>query len=84
MGKGAMDAILGGLGIAALMIAAGLLYRIAIVYFFLAYLYILLLDRANFNNHFYLFVLLAFLLSLAPANRAWSLDRLLFKKRIQV
>ncbi|MBK6542739.1 MAG: HTTM domain-containing protein [Flavobacteriales bacterium] len=84
MGKGSMDFILGGLGIAALMIAAGLLYRFAIAYFLVAYLYILLLDRANFNNHFYLFVLVSFLLCLSPANRAWSIDRLLFKKRMRV
>ncbi|MCB0792224.1 MAG: HTTM domain-containing protein [Flavobacteriales bacterium] len=80
LGRDTMAAILGGLAAAALMIAVGLLYRLAIVYFLLGYTYIFLIDKGYYNNHFYLFVLLSFLMSLAPASRAWSLDRVVFKR----
>ncbi|MBK9273629.1 MAG: HTTM domain-containing protein [Flavobacteriales bacterium] len=81
-GKAAMDAILATMAFSRLAIAAGLLYRVATVLFFAGFTYVLLLDRCIYNNHFYLFALLAFLFTLIPAHRAWSLDRLLFKARM--
>nr|KAG5704166.1 hypothetical protein BaRGS_009696 [Batillaria attramentaria] len=44
--------------------------------FLLPYWYILLLDKSDWNNHSYLFGLLAFLLTLSDANRYWSVDGL--------
>jgi len=46
--------------------------------FFLAFTYLFLLDKAYYLNHFYLIVLLSFLLWLIPAHHAASLDRWLF------
>jgi hypothetical protein len=66
-----------GLGVLAAAIALGLFYRTAIVLFFLGFAYVFLLDQARYLNHFYLALLIAFLLCLVPASRAYALDPLL-------
>lgn len=66
------------MGILALFIAAGLFYRVAASLFFLLFTYVFLLDKAFYLNHFYLILLISFLLIIIPAHRAASLDRLLF------
>ena len=66
------------MGVLALFIALGLFYRVAAPLFCLAFAYVFLLDKAYYLNHFYLIVLLSFLLSLVPAHRAASLDRWLY------
>ena len=62
------------LAVLSLMIALGLFYRISTILFFLGYSYFFLLERAIYNNHYYLICLLSFFLILAPLNRSWSLD----------
>ncbi len=75
-----MDLILAGAALAALCMAAGLFHRIAAVYFWAAFTFLFLQDKAFYNNHLYLFSLLALLLCFMPASRVWSLDALLFRK----
>ena len=58
----------------ALMIAAGLFYRVATVLFFVGFAYFQLLDVTNYLNHYYLVVLLSGLLCVMPLHRRWSLD----------
>ena len=60
--------------ILAILIALGLLYRPAIILFFLVFSYIELIDQAAYLNHYYLISLLSFLLIFLPANRYLSLD----------
>ncbi len=60
-------------GVAALMFAAGILYRISSVLMFVGYTYFFLLDSALFNNHYYLISLLAFLAIWMPADRRFAL-----------
>lgn len=67
-------------GLLALLVAAGLWYRAAAWLFCLAFSYIFLLDKAQYLNHFYLIALLSLLLAIAPAHRAWSLDRTLARR----
>ncbi len=62
------------LGLLAAMIAAGALYRIATVLFFLGFTYMFLLEQARYLNHFYLISLLSFLLVLVPAHHRFSVD----------
>jgi hypothetical protein len=62
------------LGIAAFCLAVGFLYRIAAIFFLLGFLYIFLLDQARYLNHFYLIVLISFLLVFVPCHRIWSVD----------
>ncbi len=59
---------------AAAMVASGFLYRIAAPAMFLGLGYIFLLERARYLNHFYLIVLIAFLMCFLPLNRAGSID----------
>lgn len=62
------------LGLLALFIAAGFLYRLSAVLFFLGFTYVFLLEQARYQNHTYLICLLAFLAIFLPANRAASVD----------
>jgi vitamin K-dependent gamma-carboxylase len=65
------------LGVFALLIAIGFLYRISAAFFFVSYTYFFLLDEARYVNHTYLICLFSFLLIFVPANRAFSVDALL-------
>lgn len=65
------------LGVMGACIALGLWYRIATVLFFLGFTYVFLLDQALYLNHFYLIVLVSFLMIFIPAHRSFSLDALL-------
>jgi len=66
------------LAVLALLITVGVLYRLATVAFFFAFTYVFLLDQARYLNHFYLVILIAFMLMVIPAPRlrapapAWS------------
>ena len=62
------------LGVLALFIAAGFLYRWSTLLFFLGYTYCFLLNEARWFNHTYLICLLSFLLIFVPANRALAID----------
>jgi hypothetical protein len=62
------------LGALAVCILVGFYYRIAATLFFLGFTYVFLLDQTKYLNHFYLIVLLSFLLIWVPAARAFSLD----------
>ncbi len=62
------------LGLLALFIMAGFLYRLAAGLFFLGFTYVFLLEEVLYLNHFYLLCLVSFLLFLLPAHRAASLD----------
>lgn len=68
------------LGILALFIAIGFLYRMSTILFFLGFTYIFLLDKTHYLNHFYLISLISFLLILIPAHKFYSVDSILFKK----
>ncbi len=69
-----MYAVFVAIGVSSFLIALGLFYRLATVVFFVGYTYVFLIDRAYYNNHFYLIAIFGFLLILVPLNRAGSLD----------
>jgi hypothetical protein len=69
-----MYLLFAALAILPLMIALGLFYRISTLLFFLGYSYLFLLERAIYNNHYYLICLLSLMLILAPLHKSWSLD----------
>ena len=68
------------LGALAFCILVGFFYRIAATLFFLGFTYVFLLDQTRYLNHFYLVVLISFLLIFVPAERALSVDCLLRPK----
>ena len=57
-----------------LCIAAGVLYRVSTVLFFLGFAYVFLLDRATYQNHNYLILLISFIMMFVPAHRGYSVD----------
>jgi hypothetical protein len=63
------------LGVVAAAMAAGLFYRASSVLLFVAYTYVFLLEQSVYMNHYYLIVLLLFLFTVIPAERAFSIDR---------
>lgn len=65
------------MGVLAGCIALGLLYRLVMPLFFVAFTYVFLLDQANYLNHFYLINLISLLMCFIPANARWSFDSLL-------
>lgn len=68
------------LGALAILITLGLFYRIATSLFFLLFTYSFLLEQARYLNHFYLVVLISFLMIFLPANRNFSIDSRIWKK----
>jgi vitamin K-dependent gamma-carboxylase len=62
------------LGVFALFVAAGFLYRLSTPLLFLSCAYFFLLEEARFVNHNYLICLFSFLLIVIPAHRAFSID----------
>ena len=65
------------LALLALLITIGALYRLAAILFFFAFTYVFLLDQARYLNHFYLDILVALIMMVIPANRAFAVDALL-------
>lgn len=61
-------------GLAALCVALGYKYRLAIAVFFLSFTYIELMDKTTYLNHYYFISALSFLLFFLPANAYFSLD----------
>ncbi|KPJ91256.1 MAG: hypothetical protein AMJ55_12135 [Gammaproteobacteria bacterium SG8_15] len=68
------------MGILAIFIGIGFLYRLSALLFFLAFSYIFFLDQARYLNHFYMVMLISFLLVIMPANRSFSVDEKLWPK----
>ena len=61
-------------GIAAIFVALGYKYRLAIIVFFLSFTYIELMDKTAYLNHYYFISILSFLMIFLPSNAYFSLD----------
>ncbi|XP_066300567.1 vitamin K-dependent gamma-carboxylase-like [Branchiostoma lanceolatum] len=59
------------------LLSVGFLYRLASLSFFLLFTYINLMEKARYNNHYYLYILVSFLFLITDCNRSFSLDHLL-------
>ena len=62
------------IALSAIGIALGLFYRLSAILFFITFTYSELLDATNYLNHYYLVILLSFLLIFLPANRKYAID----------
>lgn len=58
----------------ALLIASGLFYRFATLLFALGFTYVFLLERTNYQNHYYLVCLISWILVFLPLNKLVSGD----------
>lgn len=68
------------LGVLSIFIAVGFLYRLSITAFFIIFTYTFLLEQARYLNHFYLVMLISFLMIFIPAHRSFSIDAWLFPR----
>ena len=68
-------------GFSALFVAIGYKYRIAIITFFLSFLYIELMDKTTYLNHYYFISILSFLMIFLPANTYFSVDGFIRNKQ---
>lgn len=75
-----MHTLFAVLAVLAFAMAAGLAFRFSAFLFAAGFSYVQLIDVSTYLNHYYLAALLAWLLCLSPAARAWSLDALLAQK----
>lgn len=64
------------MGLCAAGVMLGFFYRISIIGFFLTYTYVFLIDKTQHNNHYYLIILLSFLMMFTDAHRWLSVDKL--------
>jgi hypothetical protein len=71
-------------GVSAIFVAIGYKYRIAIITFFLSFLYIELMDKTTYLNHYYFISIVSFLLIFLPANAYFSLDAFVQKKQYKL
>ena len=60
--------------LSAIGVALGWKYRISAITFFLSFAYAEFMDATNYLNHYYLVILVAFLMIFLPANRKFSMD----------
>ena len=74
-----LNIILGLLLACAICIALGIFFKWSCRIFAFGYLYIFLLDKSIYNNHIYLFILLAILLSFTDADKAFSVTSRKYK-----
>ena len=64
----------GLMAVLALMIMLGAWYRLSMAGFTILWAGIYLMQKSDYNNHYYLVLLLSFLMVFMPANRYFSLD----------
>ena len=60
--------------ISSFFIAIGYRYKWSVLFFFLSFTYIELMDKTTYLNHYYFISILSFLLFFIPANAAFSFD----------
>jgi hypothetical protein len=70
----------GALLLCAILILVGFCYRLAAAVLFVGYTALFLMERTQYNNHYYLICLLSGLLIFLPCHRAVALDALLKPK----
>ena len=70
------------MALAALGIILGAFYRCSASLFFLSFTYVELIDKTNYLNHYYFVSIIAFLLILLPANKAYSFDA--WRKKVSI
>ncbi len=68
------------MGILSVFILIGLFYRISMILFCISFSYTFLLEQARYLNHYYLIILVSFVMIFIPANKSASIDSKIFKK----
>ncbi|WKN44679.1 HTTM domain-containing protein [Tunicatimonas pelagia] len=69
-----MYAVYGLMGVAGVMVMLGYRYRLAMLTYAVLWSASYLLQKTSYNNHYYLLMLLCWVMALMPAHRYYSLD----------
>jgi vitamin K-dependent gamma-carboxylase len=64
----------GVMGLSALGILTGCFYRFSATIYAICFTYVFLLEKALYQNHYYLICLLSSIMIFVPAHRMWSID----------
>ena len=70
----------GAMGILGILISLGFFYRFSIILFALMWTGVYLMQKTSYNNHYYLFMLVSWMMTLMPAHHFFSLDSLIFPR----
>nr|WP_042245639.1 HTTM domain-containing protein [Nonlabens ulvanivorans] len=62
------------MGIAGLLVMVGFKYRTAMIFYAITWTYVYLLQKTSYNNHYYLLMLLNYIMIFLPAHRSVSID----------
>ena len=65
------------MGIAGALICVGLFYRLSTITFAFCYTFIFLIEKTNYNNHYYLISMLAWIMVFLDAHSVASMDNLI-------
>jgi len=64
----------GVMGVFGIFVMLGYRYRLSIICYGIMWAAVYLMQKSSYNNHYYLLMLLCFIMSFLPANRWFSLD----------
>ena len=70
----------GAMGVLGILISLGFFYRFAIIAFAIMWTGVYLMQKTSYNNHYYLFMLVSWMMTLMPAHHFFSLDSLIFPR----
>ncbi|RLZ07544.1 HTTM domain-containing protein [Faecalibacter macacae] len=70
----------GIMGLLGIFIAIGGLYRFAIISFAIMWSLSYFMQKTSYNNHYYLFMLVSWMMTIMPAHQFFSIDSLIFPK----
>ena len=68
------------MGILGWLIAFGFAYRFSTIVFALLWSLTYLMQKTSYNNHYYLFMLVSWMMTIIPAHQFFSVDSLMFPK----
>jgi vitamin K-dependent gamma-carboxylase len=80
LGTWGMRVVIYGLIVSLGCFSAGLFYHVSVLVALILYTYIFLLDKAMYNNHYYLIILFLFFFNFVDASHVFALDNLIFIK----
>lgn len=67
------------LGVAAMCVTFGCMYRVAALAFAIGFSHLFLLDKCLYQNHYYLLCLVSWVMVFVPAHRVFSVDARIFR-----
>ena len=71
---GAMTGLFVGIAILAVLVTLGVYYRFTSLLLGLAFCYVFLVDKAYYQNHYYLLSIIGLTMPWLPCNASWSID----------